>query len=77
MDLELLEHWWNGSVGRHREDVIVRRRPDGSHEVELKQGNRSLKRDYRTLEEAQRISYGLCAVGFWLELTGSRIPAAV
>jgi hypothetical protein len=72
-----LEHWWNGAVGRHREDVIVRARSDGRHEVELKQGNRSLKRDYRTLEEAQRISYGLRAVGFWLELAGSRMPAAV
>ena len=77
MDLELLEHWWNGSVGRLREDVIVRACPDGRHEVELKKGNRSLKRDYRTLEEAQRISYGLRAVGFWLELTGTRVIAAV
>jgi len=77
MDLKLLEHWWNGAVGPHREDVIVRAHPDGRHEVELRQGSRSLKRDYRTLEEAQRICYGLCAVGFWLELGGSRVPAAV
>lgn len=76
MDLELLEHWWNGAVGRHREDVIVRTCPDGRHEVELRQGNRSLKRDYRTLEEAQRISYGLRAVGFWLELANAQVPAA-
>ena len=77
MDLDLLEHWWNGAVGKDREDVIMRARPDGQHEVELKVGNRSLKRDYRTLEEAQRISYGLRAVGFWLELTSPRLPAAV
>jgi hypothetical protein len=76
MDLDLLEHWWNGAVGRHREDVIVRISPDGRPEVELRQGNRSLKRDYCTLEEAQRISYGLRAVGFWLELSNTRMPAA-
>ncbi len=76
MDSGITEHWWNGAVGRHREDVIVRLCPDGRHEVELKQGNRSLKRDYRTSEEAQRISYGLRAVGFWLELANTRVPAA-
>jgi hypothetical protein len=76
MDFELLEHWWNGAVGKHREDVIVRASPDGRHEVELKVGNRSLKRDYRTLEEAQRIASGLRAVGFWLALAGVRLPAA-
>jgi hypothetical protein len=82
MDFELsqhpgpVEHWWNGAVGRHREDVLVRACPDGRHEVELRQGKRSLKRDYRTLEEAQRISYGLRAVGFWLELANTRVPTA-
>jgi len=76
MDLDLLEHWWNGAVGKDREDVILRSSAGGRHEVELKVGNRSLKRDYRTLEEAQQISSGLRAVGFWLELTSTRQPAA-
>jgi hypothetical protein len=76
MDLDLLEHWWNGAVGKHREDVIVWAGADGRHEVELKVGNRSLKRDYRTFDDAQRIASGLRAVGFWLELTSTRLPAA-
>lgn len=67
--MELLEHWWNGAAGRSREDVIVRAATDGVHEVELRVGGRSIKREYRTRDEAMTISGGLRAVGVWLELS--------
>ncbi|NUT34716.1 MAG: hypothetical protein HOV79_16780 [Hamadaea sp.] len=67
--MELLEHWWNGAAGRSREDVIVRVGPDGTHEVELRVGARSIMREYRTRDEALTISGGLRAVGVWLELS--------
>lgn len=67
--MELLEHWWNGAAGRWREDVIVRVGPEGTHEVELRVGARSIKREYRTRDEAMTISGGLRAVGVWLEMS--------
>ncbi|NUR72847.1 MAG: hypothetical protein HOU81_18695 [Hamadaea sp.] len=70
--MELVEHWWNGGAGGHREDVIVRRGPEGTHEVELRVGARSIKREYRTRDEAMTISDGLRAVGVWLELSRLR-----
>jgi hypothetical protein len=70
--MELVEHWWNGGAGGHREDVIVRVGPEGTHEVELRVGSRSIKREYRTRDEAMTISNGLRAVGVWLELTRMR-----
>ena len=70
--MELVEHWWNGGAGGHREDVIVRRGPEGTHEVELRVGARSIKREYRTRDEAKTISDGLRAVGVWLDLTRLR-----
>jgi len=68
--MELVEHWWNGGAGGHREDVIVRQGPEGVHEVELRVGMRSIKREYRTRDEALTISGGLRAVGVWLLVSG-------